>query len=1048
MINQIIRFSVYSRGAVLFLTAILVVAGIYSFQHLPIDAVPDITNNQVQVNTVIEGLAPEEIERTITFPLESAMRGIGGVIQVRSITRFGLSQVTVIFKDSVDIYRARQLVSERLQSAAGNLPPGVEPALGPISSGLGEIYQYVIDFKEPKEGQERLEQLMELKALQDWFIKPRLLTVEGVAEVNSSGGFEKQFHVQPDPKKMAAYRVHFGEILEALKKVNRNVGGGYIEQTAEQFLVQGVGLLKSIHDITQVPVKTLDNYRVIRIEDIAEVALGKELRTGAATHNGREVVLGTIMMLLGENSRTVSVRAHEKIKEIQKVLPEDVVLTTVYDRSDLVNATLGTVEHNLMMGATLVLVVLLFLLGNIRAAIITALTIPFAMMFTFMVMKPLGISGNLMSLGALDFGVIVDGTVIVLDNCVRFVQDRAKALGRKLTSEEIKEAIYQAAVEIRTAAGFGEIIIVTVFLPVFALTGVEGKMFIPMAATFVIAVVGALVLSFTTAPALASLLLSGKVSDKEPILMKLATKAYLPILSLALRFRWIVATVGIGSIVVGVLLFMSRGAEFLPQLGEGSFAFHMIRPVNISLTQSVAFQEKADVLVKSFPEVENVFSRIGTSEIATDPMGANVSDTYIMLKPRDQWPKAGGKDKTYEQLVAEIIKKLEKYLPGQAYLASQPIQMRFNELLEGTRADVSVKVFGPDLRTLMSVASEIQEVVQKVPGAGDVESDMMGTSPLYRITPKAEQLSSYGANLSDVLESVSVALGGEEAGFIFAGDRKYPIVVRLGEKDREDLDTIQRLPVGLPGNATVPLAEVAKLGFSETFGSVSRENSSRRSAVLINLRGRDTESFVEEAQKKVADAVKLPEGYFTEWGGNFKNLQQAKQRLMVLAPLALALVLMMIYTAFGSISQTCLIFTCVPLALVGGVVNLIILGLPFSISAGIGFIALSGIAVLNGVVLVNYFNQLRTSEGLSGTELVLKATKIRLRPVLMTALVAIFGFVPMMLSSGVGSEVQRPLATVVIGGIVSSTLLTLVVLPALYLIFEKHMTKYNQGFSH
>lgn len=1048
MINKLIRFSVYNIGVVLFLTTLLVAAGIYSFQHLPIDAVPDITNNQVQVNTVIEGLVPEEIERTITFPVESAMRGMAGVKQVRSITRFGLSQVTVVFKDEVDIYRARQLVSERLQSVAGNLPPGASPGLGPISSGLGEIYQYTIDYKEPKQGQARLEQLMELKALQDWFIKPRLLTVEGVAEINSSGGFEKQFHVQPDPKKMAAYRIHFGEIIEALKKVNRNVGGSYIEQTAEQFLVQGVGLLKSVYDIKQVPVKTLDSFRVVRIEDIAEVRLGKELRTGSATHNGRETVLGTVMMLLGENSRTVSIRVDEKINEIKSTLPEGVELKVVYDRSQLVNATLSTVEHNLLMGASLVVVILLLLLGNVRAAVVTALTIPFALLFTFLVMKPLGISGNLMSLGALDFGIIVDGTVIVMDNCVRFIHEKTKELGRKLSKEEMKEAIYQATVEIRQAAGFGQFIIVMVFLPVFALTGVEGKMFIPMASTFVIAVIGALILSFTTAPALASLLLSGNTEDKEPKLMTLFQKYYSPLLELAIKKRKETIAIGAGAVVIGVILFATRGAEFLPQLSEGSFAFHMIRPVNISLTQSVGFQEKAEILVKEFEEVADVFSRIGTSEVATDPMGVNVSDTYIMLKPRSEWPKVDGSRRSYEELVQAIIAKLEKYLPGQNYLASQPIQMRFNELLEGVRADVAIKIFGPDLKTLMSTAQEVQEAVSQVRGAGDVEADMAGTSPVFQITAKSDLLSSYGASLSDVLESISVALGGEQAGHIYAGDRKYPLVVRLNEKDREDLDVIENLPIGLSGNATTPLSSLAKMGFQETFGSINRENSSRRSTVMVNLRGRDTESFVKEAQAVVAKKVKIPNGYYLEWGGNFKNLQQAKQRLFILTPIALALVLAMIYAAFGSLPQTLLIFSCVPLALVGGIISLMIRGLPFSISAGVGFIALSGIAVLNGVVLVNFLNQLRMEEKLTGVELVKKATMIRLRPVLMTALVAIFGFIPMMLSTGVGSEVQRPLASVVIGGIVSSTLLTLIVLPVLYLVFEKHMEKFSQKISH
>ncbi len=1045
MINRIIHFSVYHRGVVLLLTMLLVVGGIYSFQHLPIDAVPDITNNQVQINTTIEGLAPEEIERTVTFPVESSMRGIAGVEQVRSITRFGLSQVTVVFKDSVDIYRARQLVSERLQGALGELPPGSESKLGPISSGLGEIYQYVIDFEKPAEGAARFEQLMELKALQDWFIKPRLLTVEGVAEINSSGGYEKQFHVQPNSQKMAMYRVHFGEILEALKRTNRNVGGGVVEQTAEQFLVQGIGLLKTKEEIARVPVKTMDNFKIVTIGDIANVGFGKQLRTGSATYNGREVVLGTAMMLLGENSRTVSIRVNEKIQEIKKTLPQGIVLNTVYDRSELVNATLSTVEHNLLTGATLVVVVLLLLLGNVRAAIVTALTIPFALLFTFLIMKPLGISGNLMSLGALDFGIIVDGTVIVLDHCVRKLHDIGKELGRKLTREEVQRVVYDATVEIRMASGFGQLIVVMVFLPVLALTGIEGKMFTPMASTFAIAVLGALVLSFTTAPALASIILSGSSEDKEPFLMRWTQKIYTPIFELATRKRK--ATMGVAaiSIVVGLILFLTRGAEFLPQLGEGSYAFHMIRPVNISLTQSLAFQTKADKIVQEFPEVSHVFSRIGTSEVATDPMGVNVSDTYIMLKPRSEWPKHESGRHNYETLVQAIIAKLEKNLPGQNYLASQPIQMRFNELLEGTRADVAIKIYGPDLKTNMALSKQIQATVSKVPGAGDVEVDLAGTSPVLRVEPREQSLQSYGASLGDLLETVSVAVGGEEAGFIYEGERKFPIVVRLNEESRSDLDTINNLPVGLSGNATAKLSALADLSFQETFGSVNRENSARRSAVLVNLRGRDTESFVTEAQAVVAKEIKLPDGYFLEWGGNFKNLNKAKDRLLILTPLALILILMMIYSAFGSIWQTLLIFSCVPLALVGGVLNLMLLGLPFSITAGIGFIALSGIAVLNGVVLVNYFNHLRMSEGLTGIELVRKATLVRFRPVLMTALVAIFGFIPMMLSSGVGSEVQRPLATVVIGGIISSTLLTLVVLPVLYLVFEEKMKDFSQN---
>ncbi len=1039
MLNKIIYFSVFNRGVVLLLTVLVAFAGVYSFQSLPIDAVPDITNNQVQINTIIEGLAPEEIERTVTYPVESSMRGIAGVESVRSITRFGLSQVTVVFKDGLDIYRARQLVTERLQGVSGSLPANARPELGPISTGLGEIYQFVLDFKEVKKGDERLKQLMEIKATMDWFVKPRLLTTEGVAEINISGGFEKQYHVQPDPEKMSNYGIHFDEIKEALEKVNRNVGGGYVEQTAEQFLVQGVGLIKSAKEIERVPVKHLESARIITIGDIGKVALGKELRTGSATFNGEEAVLGTVMMLLGENSRTVSTRVHAKIDEIRKTLPQGMEMTTVYNRSDLVNATLGTVEHNLLMGASLVTIILLILLGNIRAAIITAVTIPLSLLVTFLVMKPLGISGNLMSLGALDFGIIVDGTVIVMDNCVRFIHDRSKKLGRSLNAEEVKLAIYESTVDIRKAAGFGQFIIVMVFLPVFALTGVEGKMFIPMASTFSIAVLAAFVISFTSVPALSSLILSGNVSDKEPRLMVWIRNSYLPVFEWAFKRKTITMGIAATSVVLGVGLFLTRGAEFLPQLSEGSLAFHMIRPVNTSLTQSVEYQRKADQVVKTFQEVDLVFSRIGTSEVATDPMGVNVSDTYIMLKSRDLWEKVDGKKRTFEELTNAIVARLEKEVPGQNYLASQPIQMRFNELLEGTRADVSVKVFGPDLDQLVNFAKKTQEVISKVPGAGDVEVDLDGTSPVLKIEPSEDSLRRYSASINDVLNTISIALGGEEAGYLYEGERKFPIIVRLKDELRSNIETIKMLPVGIGMNTTTSLGNLANISFKETYGSVNRENSNRRTAVLINLRGRDTESFVQEAQALVEKEIKLPDGYYLEWGGNFKNLEQARSRLLILAPAALILVLMMVYAAFGSISQTLLIFGCIPMALVGGVIGLILNGLPFSISAGIGFIALSGIAVLNGVVLVNFFNQLK-AEGKTGKELVQTGTLVRLRPVMMTALVAIFGFIPMMLSSGIGAEVQKPLASVVIGGIISSTLLTLVVLPIIFSRFEKYMT--------
>ncbi|MES2525499.1 MAG: CusA/CzcA family heavy metal efflux RND transporter [Bdellovibrionota bacterium] len=1038
--NKIISFCVHRSGVVLFFAGLLILAGIWSFQHLPIDAVPDITNNQVTINTTIPGLAPEEIERTITFPVELSMRGMAGVEQIRSITRFGLSQVTVVFNDDIDVYLARQMVSERLSNVRSELPSNSESKLGPVSTGLGEIYQYVIDFKNPSEDPvKRHEELVELKTLQDWTIKPRLIGVKGITEINTSGGYEKQYHVQPDLNKMRSFGIRLEELQSAIAKVNKNVGGGYIQQTSEQFLVQGVGIFQNPKDIENVPIKVLENFKTLRVGDVASVSIGKPLRTGAATFNGKESVVGTVLMLLGENSRDVAHRVDIRIKEIAKTLPSQYMLKSVYDRSELVDATLGTVEHNLLLGAGLVILVLFFLIGNIRAAIITACTIPLALLSTFLIMKPLGLSGNLMSLGALDFGIIVDGTVIIIDNCIRFIQNETNKIGRKLTRAEIKQAVIDACIEVRTAAGFGELIVVVVFIPLFGLVGVEGKMFRPMAMTFSIAVFSALILSFTVAPALAGFFLSGNAQDKEPFLFRLIHKAYMPALRWALKKKAIVLGVAVALMLASGVLFRQLGSEFLPQLAEGTFALHLIRPVNTGLDQSLEMQMKAEEVFRRFPEVDHVFSRIGTSEVATDPMGANVSDTFVILKDRKHWEdRYQGSRHGFHTLAEEMVEVLNVEVPGQTYLASQPIQMRFNELLEGTRADVSVKVFGPDLSTNMDIAKKIQAVTEKVKGAGDVELDLAGLSPVLRVVPKSDTLLKYGVTTTDVLESISIALGGEEAGTFYEQEKRFPILVRLPEKDRSNIDLIHSLPVGSGISQTTPLGALADISFTETFSSISREDSSRRSAVLINLRGRDTESFVKEAQENVAARVKIPAGYYVEWGGNFKNLQEAKERLMILAPIALAIVLFMVFSAFGSVGETLLIFSCVPLALVGGVFGLLVQGLPFSISAGVGFIALTGIAVLNGVVLVNYFNQLK-GEGVVGEEIVLKGCLIRLRPVLMTALVAIFGFLPMTMSQGVGAEVQRPLASVVVGGILFSTALTLFVLPVLFNIFEKKL---------
>ena len=1038
MINKIIHFSVYHRWLVVLFVALMGALGWVSFQSLPIDAVPDITNVQVQINSRVDGLAPEEIERTVTFPVETAMSGLAGVNQTRSITKFGLSQVTVVFEDNVDIYRARQLVSERLQVVTNQLPKTVKATLGPVSSGLGEIFHYTIEAEKVAVGDARVAQLMELRALQDWYVKPRLLTVKGVAEINTIGGFEKQFHIQPDPRKLSQYGIHFPDIGTSVGLTNQNVGGGYIQQSGEQFLVQAVGLFEGMEEIRSVPVKSLETYKTVTIGDIANVSLGKELRTGAALVNGKEAILGTVLMLLGENSRTVSIRVADRISEIQKGLPQGYKLVPLYNRSDLVNATLGTVEHNLVTGAGLVIVILLLLVGNVRAALITAVTIPLSLLFTFIAMKQFNISGNLMSLGALDFGIIVDGVVIVLDNCVRYIHEQTKKLGRSLNTEELKQSVYEASVEIRSAAGFGELIIVVVFSPIFALVGIEGKMFKPMAATFSIAVIGALILSFTAAPALASIFLTGKQGDKEPWLMEAIRKIYLPVLSWGMKRRAWVAGLGASAFVIGLFLFSRLGGEFLPQLDEQSLTIQFIRPVNISLDQSIALQSKSEEIIKESEAVAAVFSKIGTAEIATDPMGVNLADTFVILKNSKDWPKRNSRNQTKEQLVAEITEKLDKEVPGQRYILSQPIQMRFNELLEGTRSDVSLKVFGDDMSQLASTTQKIADVIAKVPGAGDVEVELKGKSPLLKVTPKEGILKKLGVSKREVLETVGTALGGEEVGSFYEGTKRFPIIVRLSEEMRSDLDSIRTLPVGIASSATIPLSDAATIRFDETYGTISREQNKRRAAVMVNPRGRDTESFVAEAKQLVEKEVRLPAGYYLEWGGNFKNLQEARSRLALLTPLALMLVLMMIYAAFKNIFQTVLVFICVPLALVGGVLGLILNRLPFSISAGVGFIALSGIAVLNGVVLMHYFNDLQ-KEGLKGETLVRKGASIRLRPVLMTALVDIFGFLPMMLSSGAGAEVQRPLASVVIGGIVSSTLLTLVVLPVFYLVFERRM---------
>lgn len=1036
MINKIIQFSVRNRLFIFMITLLLIMFGIRSFETLSIDAVPDISNTQVQINTQVQGLVPEEIERMVTFPIEYAMNGIPQVETIRSVSRFGISQVTVVFEEGAEILKARQLVSEKLQNL--ELPAGVVPEMGPISTGLGEIFHYSIEAKKAEtDPEKRLIQLMELRSLQDWFIKPRLLNVKGVVEVNTIGGFEKQFFIQPNIEKMARYGIHFDDIENAIESTNLNVGGGYIQQTGEQLLVRGVGLLQNFSQIENVVVKRLSDFRVIKIKDIAEVKFDKQIRTGAATVNGEETIIGTAFMLLGENSRTVALAVDERLNEIKKDLPDWVELKVLYDRSNMVNATLDTVEHSLIVGASLVIIVLLLLLGNLRAAIITSLIIPIALLMTFIFMKWMKVSGNLMSLGALDFGIIVDGAVIVIENCIHRLEKAGKELGRELTREEVKRYVTEAAIEIRSAAGFGEMIVMVVFIPIFALTGVEGKMFGPMAQTFLMALASALLLSFTLVPALAATFLSGKTRDTKPYLMVLADKIFHPVLLKALRFRKIVLIGGITSIVAGLFFFSRLGSEFIPQLDEGDFAIQFIRPANISTDNSVKLQMLSEKVIKEFPQVKNVFARTGAAEVATDPMGVNISDSYVMLKPFEEWPQ--GEIQTKDELISAIKQKLELTVPAQVLMVSQPVELRFNELLEGTRADVSAKIYGEDLDKLMDYAQEVSEIVGSIEGSGEAESESKGKSPMIQYTPKMNDLANLGVTARPVLDTIKTAIGGKEIGHVYDGVRKFPIVTRLSEEERENVATIRKLPVGISEGYTVPIEKIADIDFVDTFTSVNRENSQRRVAVLINPETRDIETFVNKAKEKVEKDINLPEGYFIEWGGSFKNLQQAKERLSILVPLAMLIIIAMLFAAFKNFAQVVLIFLCAPMALLGGVIALNILNVPFSISAGVGFIALSGISILNGVVLVSYFNQLYR-EGKSPDEIAELGSMARLRPVLMTALTDVFGFLPMIFSTGLGAEVQKPLATVVVGGIITATVLTLIVLPALYRLFFKYMT--------
>lgn len=1036
MLELIIRQMIRSRWIVMFVALTICGFGIWNFQNLSIDAVPDITNVQVQINTEAPGYSPLESEQRVTFPIETALAGLPQLSHTRSLSAYGLSQVTIVFEEGTDIYFARNLVNSRISAIKNQLPANLEPEMGPISSGLGEIFMYTIS---AEDGAVQVNgepyDLFALREIQDWIIKRQLILVDGVTEVNTSGGFEKQYHVTPDPTKMLRWGVTLPELLEALWDNNINQGAGYIERNGQQLMVRSPGQLKTIEDIELVSIESRNSIP-IRVKDVAEVSIGRELRTGAGTHAGQEAVIGTAFMLLGENSRTVALDVAEKLEEINTTLPDGIVAVPLYNRTVLVENAIATVEENLVVGALLVIVVLFLLLGNIRAALITATVIPISMLATISGMVEAGVSANLMSLGALDFGLIVDGAVIIVENSIRRL-GMATQGKNMLSLKERLQVVFEATNEVIRPSLFGVAIITLVYVPIFSLTGIEGKMFHPMAITVIIALLSAMVLSLTFVPAAVALFVTGKVSEKKNPIMKGAEWVYKPLLQASLRFRWLMVIFALSAVGGAGWLASTMGSEFIPQLDEGDVTVQALRPPGTSLQQSIDMQDILERRLLEFPEVQDVFSRIGTPEIASDPMPPSISDTFVILKPRREWP-----DPFLEkgELLEEWEETLEE-LPGQIYEVTQPIQMRFNELISGVRSDLGIMVFGEDLDQLAITAQEILEVVEGIEGAADARVEQTDGLPMLTLTPKREVLSRYGLSVRDAQHLISAAIGGEGVGLIYEGDRRFPLVVRLPEEMRLDMDRIGRLPIPVPTTANeagyVLLSEVVETELVSSPNRISRENGQRRVVVSANVRGRDLGSFVAEVREAIASEIDIPPGYFVEYGGTFEQLESASQRLTLVVPATLVLIFGLLLIVLGSVRDSLIIFTGVPLALTGGVLSLWLRDMPLSITAGVGFIALSGIAVLNGLVMLSFIKAMWQETG----ELVpsiINGAMSRLRPVLMTALVASLGFIPMALNTGIGAEVQRPLATVVIGGIVSSTLLTLVLLPALYLIVNKN----------
>jgi len=1040
MLARIIGFSIRQRWFVLAVVALLCALGVWSASKLPIDAVPDITNVQVQINTEAEGFSPLESEQRITFPIETAIAGLPKLSYTRSISRYGLSQVTVVFEDGTDIYFARQLVNERIQGARSQLPPGIEPQMGPISTGLGEIFMYAI---EPKPGARKPDgsewTATDLRTLSDWVVRPQMRTIPGVAEVNTVGGYARQYHVTPNPSQLAALELSLNDVVEALERNNANRGAGYVERAGEQILLRVPGQVAGEADLSQIIVATRGSVP-IRIGDVAEVVIGSELRTGAATENGREIVLGTVSMLIGENPRIVAQAAKARLDQATASLPAGVIAHPLYDRTELVDRTIGTVQENLAEGAMLVIVVLFLLLGNFRAALITAAVIPIAMLMTLTGMARGGVSANLMSLGALDFGLIVDGAVIIVENCLRRLGEAQHRMGRLLDRDERFGLVATASAEVMRPSIFGIIIITVVYLPIFALSGIEGKTFHPMAITVVLALSAALLLSLTFVPAAVALFVTGKVEEKENGVMRWLGNGYAPMLDWTMRHSKAALAGALVLVALSAFGATRLGSEFIPNLDEGDIAMHALRIPGTSLSQAVSMQEVLEKRIRQFPEVERVFAKIGTADVATDPMPPSVADNFIMLKDRSLWPDPR---KSRDQLVDELNAAVSQ-IPGNNYEFTQPVQMRMNELIAGVRADVAIKLFGDDLDQLLENGRAIEDVAATIPGAEDVKIEQVTGLPMLSVVPRREMLARYGINVTDVQDAVATATGGREAGEVFEGDRRFAVVVRLPETLRTNLDALGQLPVALASGGSVPLAQVADISLAAGPNQVSRENGKRRAVITANVRGRDLGSFVAELRENVSAEVELPDGYYVEYGGTFEQLQSAATRLQVVVPLALMMIFGLLFTLFGSSKDAAIVFSGVPLALTGGVAALALRGIPLSISAGIGFIALSGVAVLNGVVMLSFIKDLRI-RGLALDSAVREGALTRLRPVLMTAFVASLGFVPMAFNVGAGSEVQRPLATVVIGGIVSSTFLTLLLLPALYRLAHRHGTSSSEA---